>query len=95
MEVARGTLQAALLLAGLLALPAFGATHRDPAVAREFQKEHPCPSTGKRTGSCPGYIRDHIKPLCAGGADRVSNMQWQTTAEAKKKDKVERKQCGR
>jgi hypothetical protein len=89
----RGTLRAALLVAGLLALPAFGTTHRDPAVAREFQREHPCPSTGKRTGSCPGYVKDHIKPLCAGGRDSPSNMQWQTIAEAKKKDKLERQQC--
>src|SRR5262245_13178564 len=67
---------AVLLLAGMLALPAFGKTHRDPAVAREFQREHPCPSNGKATGACPGYVKDHIKPLCAGGRDDTSNMQW-------------------
>ena len=57
--------------------------HRDPAVTREFQRLNPCPSTGKRTGRCPGYVKDHIVPLCAGGADAVSNMQWQTVREAK------------
>jgi hypothetical protein len=36
---------------------------------------------------------DHIKPLCAGGADRPTNMQWQTVAEGKKKDKKEREMC--
>jgi hypothetical protein len=36
---------------------------------------------------------DHIIPLCAGGADAPSNMQWQTTAEAKAKDREEMKTC--
>lgn len=89
-EIARA---AALMLAAMLSLPAFGATYRDPGVGREFQRTHPCPSTGKRTGSCPGYVKDHIKPLCAGGRDHPSNMQWQTVAAAKKKDKLEREQC--
>lgn len=37
----------------------------------------------------PGYIIDHIKPLKEGGADDPSNMQWQTIADAKAKDKWE------
>lgn len=37
----------------------------------------------------PGYVIDHIKPLKRGGCDCPSNMQWQTNAEAKTKDKVE------
>ena len=86
---------AAQLLTGLLTLPACAATHRDPAVAPKFQREHPWPSTGKRTGPCPGYVEDHTKPLCAGGADRPSNMQWQTVAEAEKKDRKEREMCRR
>lgn len=43
----------------------------------------------------PGHVVDHIRPLACGGADAPSNMQWQTTAEAKAKDKVERSGCGR
>jgi hypothetical protein len=43
----------------------------------------------------PGYIIDHINPLACGGADLPSNMQWQTKAEAKAKDKVELAGCGR
>jgi hypothetical protein len=43
----------------------------------------------------PGYVVDHIKPLACGGADAPSNMQWQTIAAAKAKDKVERDGCGR
>lgn len=62
---------------------------RDRKVPVEFQRLHPCPSTGKRTGACPGYVRDHVVPLCRGGSDSVSNMQWQTAAEAKAKDKWE------
>jgi hypothetical protein len=34
-------------------------------------------------------VIDHIKPLKRGGADTPSNMQWQTKAEAKAKDKIE------
>ena len=43
----------------------------------------------------PGHVVDHIIPLACGGPDDPTNMQWQTTAEGKAKDKVERKQCGR
>jgi 5-methylcytosine-specific restriction endonuclease McrA len=41
----------------------------------------------------PGYVVDHVKPLACGGADVPANMQWQTTAEAKAKDKWERAGC--
>lgn len=51
-------------------------------------------STGHPHG-WPGHVVDHIKPLACGGADAPSNMQWQTTAEAKAKDRVERQGCGR
>ena len=54
-----------------------------------FKKSHPCPSTGKSSSSCPGYVIDHIKPLKRGGADDPSNMQWQTKEDAKRKDKIE------
>jgi hypothetical protein len=47
------------------------------------------PSTGKTRGRCPGYIVDHVRPLECGGADAPSNMQWQTVAAAKAKDKTE------
>jgi len=43
----------------------------------------------------PGHVVDHRVPLACGGADAPSNMQWQTTEEAKAKDKVERHGCGR
>jgi hypothetical protein len=42
----------------------------------------------------PGYVVDHVKPLACGSADTPSNMQWQTVAAGKAKDKVERQGCG-
>jgi len=64
-------------------------TLRSSASRREFQRLHPCPSTGKSTGACAGYVVDHIIPLKRGGFDAPSNMQWQTVAEAKAKDRIE------
>lgn len=42
---------------------------------------------------CPGYIVDHIKALACGGPDQPSNMQWQTIADAKAKDRWELNEC--
>src|SRR5437773_495553 len=75
--------------------PAFAGLKRDSAQRAVFLKKQPCPATGKTRGRCPGYVVDHIKPLCAGGADHWSNMQWQTVAEAKVKDREERRMCNR
>jgi hypothetical protein len=68
---------------------------RSARVLAEFQLLYPCPSTGLRTGTCPGYIRDHIKPLCLTGkaGDVVENLQWQTIHDAKLKDIQEREEC--
>jgi hypothetical protein len=66
-----------------------GTRKRDPAQRRKFERRNPCPSTGRTSGKCPGYVVDHIKPLKRGGADRPSNMQWQMVAAAKAKDKWE------
>lgn len=85
------------LLCAVLALsvPLVGLAgeRRSSSVKREFQKTNPCPSTGKVKGACPGYVKDHIKPLACGGADSIENMQWQTKEAAREKDKWERKEC--
>jgi hypothetical protein len=62
---------------------------RDSAARTAFRRRHPCPSTGNGTGACPGYVIDHIKALKRGGPDAPSNMQWQTAAAARAKDRVE------
>lgn len=88
-----------LLLLFTLAVSLQAATHRQATyhrsreTTRRFQQLHPCPSTGKRTGGCPGYVKDHRVPLACSGADLPYNLQWQSTADAKAKDKVERKGC--
>lgn len=66
-----------------------GRIKRDRVARAAFQHEHPCPSTGRTSGACPGQVVDHVTPLKRGGADRPSNMQWQTKVEAREKDKWE------
>jgi hypothetical protein len=66
-----------------------GRVKRSSQAKHDFMKSHPCPSTGKTSGPCKGYVIDHVQPLKRGGADSPSNMQWQTTAAAKAKDRVE------
>lgn len=71
-----------------------GRIARSPEARSAFKQLHSCPSTGLSYGSCPGYVIDHVNPLACGGPDAPSNMQWQTVADGKSKDKVERKICG-
>jgi hypothetical protein len=83
----------ALAISVLIALTPSAASARSKSVRAEFQRLHPCPSTGMPRGACPGYVADHIAPLCAGGADAVANLQWQTIEDAKIKDREERAAC--
>ena len=62
-------------------------TNRSSAARRAFMQRSGYPD-GR-----PGYVVDHIAPLCAGGADDPSNMQWQDVSSAKEKDKSERELC--
>lgn len=66
-----------------------GRIKRSAHAKHDFQKTHPCPATGRASGKCPGYVIDHVKALKHGGADDPSNMQWQTKAEARAKDRIE------
>jgi hypothetical protein len=69
--------------------------YRSASVKREFQMTLPCPATGRTSGVCPGYVKDHVLPLACAGPDAVSNLQWQTIRDAKAKDKWETKGCAR
>ena len=64
-----------------------GRIQRSAAARHSFARQ-----TGFPHGR-PGYIIDHIVPLACGGADDPSNMQWQTIAAAKAKDRTERLGC--
>lgn len=69
-------------------------TERSRAALNEFARHNPCPSSGvPRYSHCVGYVVDHIIPLCLGGEDAPSNMQWQTIAAAKEKDVTEKRDC--
>jgi hypothetical protein len=59
----------------------------------EFRAANPCPATGLPRGLCKGYVVDRIIPVVCGGAEAPDNMQWQTLAEAKAKDRWERIGC--
>src|SRR5436190_9882885 len=63
-----------------------GHIRRSAIAKHEFERQHPCPSTGRTGGRCPGYVVDHRNPLECGGSDTPSNMQWQTKEAAKAKD---------
>jgi hypothetical protein len=70
-----------------------GRIKRSESAKNDFKAENPCPANGNRSGSCSGYVIDHIKALACGGADAPSNMQWQSVRDAKTKDKWERDGC--
>ena len=86
---------AAFAVTVVLPGPASAKQPRSASVKREFQLTHPCPATGRASGACPGYVKDHVLRLACGGPDAVSNLQWQTTRDAKAKDKWETKGCAR
>jgi hypothetical protein len=64
-----------------------GRLERSSAAKSAFERQ-----TG-HGGGWQGHVVDHIVPLACGGADAPSNMQWQTTADGKAKDPVERRGC--
>lgn len=84
-----------LVFAALITLlyTSVSAGPRSSSARLEFKRHNPCPATGQRNGTCPGYVIDHIHPLCARGPDRPENMQWQTRADSLVKDREERSMC--
>src|SRR5688500_13186902 len=85
-----------LVAAGPLFLPspAPAAESARPSTAEiYFRLAHPCPVTGQTSGPCKGYVIDRIIPTVCGGAEAPDNMQWQTLAEAKEKDRWEKIGC--
>lgn len=66
-----------------------GRIQRSASAKSDFKRAQPCPSTLQPRGSCPGYVIDHIVALKRGGADDPANMQWQTVADARAKDRWE------
>lgn len=58
-----------------------------------FKLTSPCPATNQTGGTCSGYVIDRVVPLVCGGEETPDNMQWQTLAAAREKDKWERIGC--
>lgn len=78
----------------LIALSAFAQPiERSQAEVRAFRAENPCPATGRRSGPCKGWAVDHIRPLCAGGLDKPSNMQWIEDPDHRFKTLVDVREC--
>jgi hypothetical protein len=71
------------LLPGISDAKCYVCSHRSSSVRSEFKY-----LTGYRHGR-PGYVIDHIRPLKRGGADAIWNLQWQTKAQARAKDRWE------
>ena len=63
--------------------------------ARSLEAKHEFWAMTGHPHGWPGHVVDHVIPLACGGADSPSNMQWQTLAEGKAKDKWERRSCSR
>lgn len=82
-----------LILALLATAPAEARTERDRAQVRAFRAENPCPATGRTRGPCAGWEIDHAVPLCAGGADHPSNLQWLRKEDHRFKTLVDVREC--
>ena len=83
----------ALWAATILPLSAAEDVRRSFKAEVLFRLANPCPATGRTQGECKGYVIDRVIPLVCGGEEDASNMQWQTIAEARAKDKWERIGC--
>jgi hypothetical protein len=71
---------------------------RSSTVLRQFRQRTICPATGKiEPRACPGYVIDHVEPLCKVGkaGDVLSNLQYQEYFASLIKDINERAECKR
>ena len=84
---------AVLVLAAIAPASAADESQRSFKAEVLFRLANPCPGTGQTHGPCKGYVIDRVIPLVCGGAEAPSNMQWQTIAEAKEKDRWEKIGC--
>lgn len=60
-----------------------GAIYRNKAMIRRFHRLTGFPRGRK------GWVVDHVRSLKRNGCDVPENMQWQTIADAKEKDRWE------
>lgn len=74
-------------------VPVLAASEAQAAEVSVFRESNPCPSTGSRTGACPGHEIDHVIPRCLGGPDNAYNMQWRTTAQYREQARTNAKAC--
>lgn len=81
------------LASAVLTIPADARIHRSAAEVLAFKRQSPCPATGLRRGSCPGYQVDHVQPLCSGGPDTRENMQWLTVEDHRVKTRQDLRVC--
>jgi hypothetical protein len=65
--------------------------HRSRAVAREFQREHPCPSTGLTSGACPGTEGITLYRLPVADRTRFQTCNGKRFAMREPRDRWERK----
>ena len=94
MRVARWLARALIVAASLaMVLHVDAGQARSRTARADFVRSQHCPSTGKARGACPGWVVDHVTALACGGRDHPSNMQWQTVADAREKDRWERFGC--
>jgi hypothetical protein len=66
---------------------------RSAREVRVFRSTHPCPSTDRYRGACPGYQVDHSIPLCAGGPDHQANLHWLSSADHRFKTFIDVREC--
>ena len=83
------------ILIVVLLLAATAAEARDPKQVAAFRRVNACPESHKTTGPCYGWVVDHKIALCAGGADKPSNMHWQEYKASLVKDAEERRYCAK